>query len=93
MSTPNDGGPAFPTHPAVDPDNGEYNTEPGMTLRDWFAGKALQGLIADPISYNGALVQIKADNSKGGSADICSVMARWSYDYADAMLAERSRHE
>lgn len=22
--------------------------EPGMTLRDWFAGMALQGLLADP---------------------------------------------
>jgi hypothetical protein len=36
----NDGGPAFP---AMTP--GGYCT-PGMSLRDWFAGQALQGLIA-----------------------------------------------
>ena len=31
---PDDGGPAFPSQ------NGHY-FEPGMTLRDWFAGQAL----------------------------------------------------
>jgi hypothetical protein len=40
MSTINDGGPAFPKHGYVGRD--------GMTLRDWFAGQALVGLIADP---------------------------------------------
>jgi hypothetical protein len=37
--TINDGGPAFPRH--------GYNSNDGMTLRDWFAGQALAGLIAD----------------------------------------------
>ena len=36
----NTGGPAFPTGTGVTP----YN--PGMTLRDYFAAKALQGLMA-----------------------------------------------
>lgn len=39
------GGPAFPrasTGEVIDFDPGEY----GMTLRDWFAGQALPGLIA-----------------------------------------------
>ena len=48
-----EGGPAFPT-----PNNGEWgfnsknekvfcpDVTPGMTLRDWFAGQALAGLIA-----------------------------------------------
>jgi hypothetical protein len=36
MSKINDGGPAFPMHP----NSWEY----GMTLRDWFAGQALEGL-------------------------------------------------
>ena len=43
MSKP-DGGPAFP--------NGSYDTKTGnnlgMTLRDWFAGMALQGICANP---------------------------------------------
>jgi hypothetical protein len=36
MSTINDGGPAFPRH--------GYNSNDGMTLRDWFAGQAMAGL-------------------------------------------------
>jgi hypothetical protein len=40
MSTPiNDGGPAFP------PGDGSEN---GMSLRDYFAGQALAGALADP---------------------------------------------
>jgi hypothetical protein len=42
MSTINDGGPAFPVG---SPTHRGYE---GMTLRDWFAGQALAGLIADP---------------------------------------------
>ncbi len=42
MST-NTGGPAFPAH-HFDLAEGEH----GMTLRDWFAGKAMQGMLANP---------------------------------------------
>ena len=46
--TPNDGGPAFPfgqiSELTGQPINGWF--APGMTLRDWFAGMALQGLLA-----------------------------------------------
>ena len=35
------GGPAFPTLA----DNGHAMNQDGMTLRDWFAGKAMQSLI------------------------------------------------
>jgi hypothetical protein len=41
MSNINNGGPAFPF-------DGYYGETYGMTLRDWFAGQALAGLIADP---------------------------------------------
>lgn len=42
-----DGGPAFP-FPAYTYSNGEINPgEGGMALRDYFAAKALQGLLAD----------------------------------------------
>jgi hypothetical protein len=44
--TINDGGPAFPVKGMpIDPDT--YLNRPGMTLRDYFAAKALQGLLAD----------------------------------------------
>ena len=45
----NDGGPAFP-HKRQIRCNGEVidsEMEPGMSLRDYFAAAALQGLIAD----------------------------------------------
>jgi hypothetical protein len=40
MSAHDDGGPAFPRDHANDGHN-------GMTLRDYFAGKAVQGMLAD----------------------------------------------
>ena len=41
MSTqPNDGGPAFPRADDV------ANSNAGMSLRDWFAGQALAGILA-----------------------------------------------
>jgi hypothetical protein len=50
MSTPkqiNDGGPAFPkVGQAVDFGNGWLEPQSGMTLRDWFAGQALVGLVS-----------------------------------------------
>ena len=44
MSQIDDGGPAFPVEPEV------YNGTGlcGMTLRDWFAGQALAGILSDP---------------------------------------------
>ena len=36
-----DGGPAFPC-----PDTENYDGEAGMSLRDWFAGLAMQGMLA-----------------------------------------------
>ena len=55
MSVPiNDGGPAYPTPAGV-----QHND--GMTLRDYFAAAALQGLLAD--------------NGGGGSWDIDALNA------------------
>lgn len=48
MSKQNNGGPAFPySARLVAPDTYEHLTNGGMTLRDYFAAKALQA-IADP---------------------------------------------
>jgi len=49
----NDGGPAFPTmtYDQVAASNGigiSVTDHPGMTLRDYFAAKAMQGICADP---------------------------------------------
>lgn len=44
MNTPKDGGPAFPFTP-TDRSGQIAETQPGMSLRDYFAAKALQGMI------------------------------------------------
>jgi hypothetical protein len=49
----------------------------GMTLRDYFAAKALQGLLADPSSCDEI------------SCDVSEIYARCYYEYADAMLKVR----
>ena len=68
MSKPNDGGPAFPCTDA------KGFVSEGMSLRDYFAGQAMAGQLADP----------------DGEIDP-KLIARWSYAYADAMLAEREK--
>ena len=49
MSNTNTGGPAFPTE-RIGMESGEYLTyqEEGMTLRDYFAAKAMQTIAANP---------------------------------------------
>jgi len=42
MSEINDGGPAFPRA------EWESSEDDGMSLRDWFAGQALMGMVASP---------------------------------------------
>ena len=47
MSKQNDGGPAFPIPNASDMDGYVYAPQSeGMSLRDWFAGMALQGFLS-----------------------------------------------
>ena len=45
MAKKNDGGPAFPRAMAV---GGIYQSQPqeGMSLRDWFAGQAMIGILS-----------------------------------------------
>jgi hypothetical protein len=42
----NDGGPAFPRDTHMDKEIGLYVQQTGMTLRDYFAAAALQGILA-----------------------------------------------
>jgi hypothetical protein len=74
VSTINDGGPAFPCPVEFDPNNqlvshGSF----GMTLRDWFAGMALQGQA----------------HRFGNPYDAREILAQDCYDIADAMLKAR----
>ena len=69
MSTPiNDGGAAFPV-PYV-------TLHTGMTLRDWFAGQALAGLVFH--------------NDYGAVSD--KDIAKGAYKFADAMIEARKEN-
>lgn len=79
MSAPKDGGRAFPCEQHETQD-GSWNQsfEGGMSLRDWYAGKALTLIGArswDHVPKN----------------DLMETWAKASYALADAMLAERSK--
>lgn len=76
MNEPNDGGPAFPMPPVGtgDPRDGMAGGSNGMSLRDWFAGQALNGLLASYANWPNP-------DQFGASKDV--------YAYADAMLKER----
>jgi hypothetical protein len=65
----NDGGSAFPHETS----NG-YDS--GMTLRDYFAAAALQGIVSDPNLF----VKSKRD---------VELVSRSAYEFADAMLKAR----
>lgn len=78
MTTKTDGGPAFPfgqiSETTGQPVNGFY--DPGMSLRDWFAGLAMQGLLA---------AQIHGFNDRPANGPFASM----AYEMADAMLKAR----
>lgn len=67
----NDGGQAFPV-----PGDEERTYTPGMSLRDWFAGQALAGIVQGTQSE-------KMKPTCPGEA------AHWAYMIAEAMLAAR----
>lgn len=86
MSTQRNGGPAFP----ADSFGSQHN--PGMSLRDWFAGQALAGLgdwtpdgpeVFD--EHGGRMYH----GTPAGDAAAVMVKARWAFQQADAMLAAR----
>jgi hypothetical protein len=78
VNNTNTGGPAFPM-PWYESDKYEVEGEPGMTIRDYFAGQALAGIALWNRGQGGSFVN--ADDAKDAG-----VLA---YQLADAMLAAR----
>lgn len=70
------GGPAF-AH-----GNPEHGGDPGMSLRDWFAGQALAGIIANSNTPD-QMIGLGFTGSK-------ELLANYAYAAADAMLAARN---
>ena len=77
INTKNDGGTAFPSEQSECQDNTWNQTfDPGMSLRDWFAGQALIGLMSD-------------SGMRPSNLDEFDHMATRLYQVADAMLKAR----
>ena len=96
MSALPDGGPAFPGGPGGDSMQGEdgrishqYPGHPGMTLRDWFAGQALQGMIASESHPEGCGMMPEPRPRETWEARA----AKRAYDWADVMIAAREAKE
>ena len=76
MSSTNTGGSAFP-YSALQPGGPTmYADSEGMTLRDYFAAKAMQGMLA----CSNLDAKLKAD---------AGLIATSAYQFADAMLKAR----
>lgn len=81
----NDGGPAFPV-PGALADSQHH----GLSLRDWLAGQALVAIVAKQPLFD-------RDGEFGPKFDEITLahfrrdMAISAYEWADAMLKERSR--
>jgi hypothetical protein len=58
---------------------------PVMSLRDWFAGQAIAGILANPdIAASAARLKVSTEDFRVDTA-------RSAFEVADAMLAERSK--
>lgn len=78
MNEPNSNPPAFPCT-----GNPNWDHDQGMTLRDYFAAAALQGMLAGmgfdaPLKYE---------------ASPAPPYVNVAYEFADAMLAERAKQK
>ena len=83
-----DGGPAFPCQPKDAQGNPMGPLECGMSLRDWFAGQALSGILSNQKIVE-SLMQI-AENHKSPWGNAISICA---YQQADAMLEARKEKQ
>lgn len=81
MSNQPNGGPAFPV-PGV-----TGNLCRGMTLRDYFAGQALAGIVS--AQKEGSIVTDVARNTLMLDASVSEM----AYAFADAMLRERAKDQ
>lgn len=83
------GGPAFPVHPDMAAQLGcvPSQSDAGMTLRDYFAAKAMQGYISSKAWHPDFTYPTDFNFDAGKRA--ADAVAVASYKYADAMLKAR----
>jgi len=76
--------PAFPLPRATVNDHSSMD---GMTLREWYAGQALAGILSNP-TWNQESLALAGIPAKVRITDVAATMA---FEYADAMLAEAAK--
>lgn len=91
MSKENDGGPAYPAKRFERIENGKFSTSAdvdysGMSLRDYFAGQSLVGLLS-----NEALLKQLFGQGRLRGVDTDDAVAQFCYQQSDAMLKEREK--
>lgn len=94
----NNGGPAFPrpmsvSHGGVSEHQFSSGDQDGMTLRDWFAGMALQGMLESGLLSKCFDARRQDSNHAKTVSWFASFAAPDAYDIADAMLAEREKEQ
>lgn len=72
--------PAFPNHPAS---HVPFRDWSGMTMRQWYAGKAMQAWLS---TYG----ENDTHPAHLGS-EVSANIARWSFEIADAMIAHEAK--
>lgn len=83
MSEINNGGPAFPLPVADQECSGRFESGyGGMSLRDYFAAKAMQGLMS---------IYWEKSGEFSTADELLKCHAEAAYEYADAMLKEREK--
>jgi len=89
-----DGGPAFPRSVGEDRKDGDQpdgnrtiDAQAGMSLRDYFAAVALQGMLANPELMQYVTAKAKEDETFFGK------LAEKAYKLGREMLAERERKD
>lgn len=90
MTTPKiENPPAFPTHSVgKEPGHAAFQvSEGGLTMRDYFAAKAMQGIIASETQGEGLMLP-----RQGGEQNPSYYLrnAQLAYEIADAMLRARN---
>ena len=93
MDTRDTGGPAFPSLYVYTDRDGEVSStsESGMSLRDFFAAKAMAALICEPIPAAGVTtLRALVGDCNASGPELADHFAKAAGMLADAMLKERA---
>lgn len=64
----------------------------GMSLRDWFAGKALSGFVS-AVAFNQEAEDMMTEAGLDPKKDVEKFVGMLCYDFADAMIEEKRKRE